>query len=492
MNVKGHLEHIDEDIPVRDESLFLDMVYRFAVSAEDVIRSLRLNDYGTKEIDLGELICPDLLQDDNISVESMREVLREYLNNVKLDIEAGINDPNSPMLSDDSIERNTSRCNLDIVRWKDRVYTAEREELDLAVRGLEERINAYALNQSLALLGRIRTERGAVIPEILGLEGLRLNGALKGEIRAFSKQLYKAAGLKYFDDTELLYKLSFNACMKAAGWNELSDEELLEKLEEQKVPVELLKKYTGRDVNVKEKEVKTVTDIAREVGNQAERLSGCVNGESSVDFRGQNVHYIEMPTASYGSALKNLRDACAEDKNSKQPLLDGIPRPLTLKESFIARIMQPELWNVYLDTLLGVAYSSQDKNKFKINQVCRELAGLSEGVDRSYLPIDYNGFNGIELDRRNALYNRLLTREQFLAPHPAWYAALEGDTDLMKAIADHVYTEQRRSALGFVLCDAPQKDQLRHLCVDSIDNNSNADSYYDLVDGCCFLMVTPN
>ena len=53
MNVKGHLEHIDEDIPVRDESLFLDMVYRFAVSAEDIIRSLRLNDYGTKDIELG-------------------------------------------------------------------------------------------------------------------------------------------------------------------------------------------------------------------------------------------------------------------------------------------------------------------------------------------------------------------------------------------------------------------------------------------------------
>jgi len=217
-----------------------------------------------------------------------------------------------------------------------------------------------------------------------------------------------------------------------------------------------------------------------------------VNGESSVDFRGQNVHYIKMPTASYGSALKNLRDACAEDKNSKQPLLDGIPRPLTLKEIFIARIMQHELWDVFLDPIGGIAYSSQDKNMFKINQVCRELAGLSEGFDRSYLPIDYNGFNGVELDRRNALYDQLLTREQFLAPHPAWHVALEGDTDLMRAIADKVYIGQRRRGLGFYLFGNPQEDQLRHLFVDYIGYSSGAFGGGNLIYNCRFLRVIPN
>jgi len=216
-----------------------------------------------------------------------------------------------------------------------------------------------------------------------------------------------------------------------------------------------------------------------------------VNSESSVDFRGQNVLYIKMPTARYGTALKNLRRACEEDKDSRQPLLDGIPRPLTLKESFIARIMQPELWNVYLDTIVGIAYSAEDKNKFKINPICRELAGLSESFDGSYLPINYTGFNGVELDKREALYNKLLSREQFLAPHPAWYAALEGDIDLMRAIADHVYTESRRSVLRFYLYDNPQEDQLRHLFVNDSDY-SGAVGSYNLYNDCRFLRVTPN
>ena len=129
------------------------------------------------------------------------------------------------------------------------------------------------------------------------------------------------------------------------------------------------------------------------------------------------------------------------------------------------------------------------KNYFRdCDYVCLDTSVLI------YLFQDHKKYSNI-VDRMfqffEAKNNHLLSREQFLAPHPAWYAALEGDIDLMRAIADHVYTESRRSVLRFYLYDNPQEDQLRHLFVNDSDY-SGAVGSYNLYNDCRFLRVTPN
>ncbi len=193
----------------------------------------------------------------------------------------------------------------------------------------------------------------------------------------------------------------------------------------------------------------------------------------SVDFRGQEVVYLQMPIVRYGFAVDALVKACNGDTQSRQPLLDGVPRALTMRENFIARLMDPSLQGVYLDSCAGIAYSSADADAFKLAPVCPELMRMPPNSNSSALPCDYTTFTGIPLRKSGANSHSHLDRDQFLS-HEGWFTLLEGDRDLMNASADAMYGGARRKAFGFPLWNSVPSDQIHRVFVDGFSNYSRA------------------
>jgi len=203
---------------------------------------------------------------------------------------------------------------------------------------------------------------------------------------------------------------------------------------------------------------------------------------SSVDLREQNVRYIFMPKTSnyltYGQGVDALVKACNKDKLSAQPQTSsGKPRPLTLRETFIARFTDSELWNEWVYTCLGIAYSKQNKDRFKLGIACEELANISANHSGAYLKADYSRLNWPELNRNNGdMFNQRLSKDQFKANN-TWFTALEEDRELMNGIANKMYREfGQNKALGFWLLSQGHinEDQVKGVWVSNHNYSSNA------------------
>ncbi|MBI1968966.1 hypothetical protein HYS49_03575, partial [Candidatus Woesearchaeota archaeon] len=231
---------------------------------------------------LEELIAPNVLQE-GISVDSFRNVLREYFSTVQLAEQLPISERRKK--SADPLIRNASEWDGDVAEWQRFVYTAERQHIDGLVEQLEKEAQAWqnpVEECSVRIHRLIREVHGSTTPEPLGLQ---FNGLLAGAFKTFQKRLYEEVGLRYKDDPELLYKLSFQECAKAKGWDALTGEKLVEALEKEQVPLQLFEEYTGKKVKLPEKKLETVQEVVEKVREKAtrgsrlfrrERMSGAV------------------------------------------------------------------------------------------------------------------------------------------------------------------------------------------------------------------------
>ena len=101
---------------------------------------------------------------------------------------------------------------------------------------------------------------------------------------------------------------------------------------------------------------------------------------------------------TYLDALFKLR----QSSTSYQPKLilsDGsaIYRPFTKKENMVARIDDSELFKKFLHSCTGNAYKKRT-NLMKTSPICKEIITLDKDFSGSYLMVDYDNFDGEEID----------------------------------------------------------------------------------------------
>ena len=227
------------------------------------------------------------------------------------------------------------------------------------------------------------------------------------------------------------------------------------------------------------------------------------NPQTRISIEGQYV--LMAKTSTYAQGVHALQNFCKAAANTVHPqfTLDAesaIYRPLTFKEDIEARVSDYEsnkdtpervrLFQRWNDSCTALAYKA-GTTKFKIVPISRELITIPEDFNQSYMKINYDSIEGIELDRNDAVYNNLLTPAQ-IETHPAWLAAVEGDALLLKTYRDIVFAERKTdTAMGFWLRTDIPEDQLRALFVYNLINYSNACGNYNLDNNGSFLHVAP-
>ncbi len=225
-----------------------------------------------------------------------------------------------------------------------------------------------------------------------------------------------------------------------------------------------------------------------------------------------NYRYVLMSEKStYTKGVHALRTKCEKENDCRQPLFiqeDGsrIYRPLTFKENIEARVNnfntlydqngkernQHDRLRLFtrrwLYSCTGIA-DKKGSTKFKLVPQASELISIPN-ITR--LSIDYDSIIGIELDRKDAVYNDLLTQSQ-VERHPAWLAAVDGDAHLLKAHSEIVFNvlQQQNKAMGFYVVQTSFEDQLRALLVGSLGNDSSASGNNYLSSSGSFLRVAP-
>ena len=217
--------------------------------------------------------------------------------------------------------------------------------------------------------------------------------------------------------------------------------------------------------------------------------------------------YILMDLVdTYAKGVHNLQKACQKRTASPHPTYtkpDGslIYRPLTFKENLEARVTDYEnnkdteerkrLFKRWNDSCTGLAYK-KGATKFKLIHLSPELITIPEDFKQGYIKVDYDAISGVELDKKDATYNTLLSPSQ-IEVHPAWLAALEDDAHLLKTYRDIVFAERKTdTAMGFWLRNEIVEDQLRALFVYNLYNYSIADGNNNLSNYGSFLHVAPS
>jgi hypothetical protein len=200
-----------------------------------------------------------------------------------------------------------------------------------------------------------------------------------------------------------------------------------------------------------------------------------------------NIVYRFTDYGNYAQGVQRLREA----QERGEHVLD---RPLTFGENLVGRLQDQDLFNNWLWSCTGIAYKA-GSSRFKIIHECDQLIDIEPNFNQGFIAVNYDdlaGDNVIEFDRNDATYNGLLTRDQVLN-HPAWQAAV-GDDKLLQDYTTEVFQRFNRStAMGFWLRNNIDTDQLRALCVDSIDDGSGAVGSGNLSDRCArFALVAPS
>ncbi len=189
-----------------------------------------------------------------------------------------------------------------------------------------------------------------------------------------------------------------------------------------------------------------------------------------------------------------------------------IVRPLTCRENILARVEDFEtlknkdgstrtiedklkLFNVWLDSCMGVAYSSKSEDDFMIVPVCKELITIPKKFSNEYLLVDYVSLQGkgVSLKRSQAKYDTPLSESEVIA-HPAWIASVEEDVTLLCTYASIFFNyvkSKEGKAMSFLVAGQSKKDQIRALLVDSLEADSNAIGYFGLNFNSSFLRATP-
>jgi len=214
----------------------------------------------------------------------------------------------------------------------------------------------------------------------------------------------------------------------------------------------------------------------------------------------------------YAKTVHELQKTLTANSNNTHPFIKDkntkIYRPLTFKENIEAKINNYEtlntpnntprsdeerekLFKVYLDSCTGIAYQ-KGTTKFKINPVCEELITIDKKFKDEFKTIDFASFAGFALDSKDDIYNKLLTKNQFLN-HRAYNALFNNDASLMNNYWSIVNKLTKKDNLmAFWVRQNTSKDELRALCVDSLGGNSVAVGNVSLDDFARFLLVAPS
>jgi hypothetical protein len=154
-------------------------------------------------------------------------------------------------------------------------------------------------------------------------------------------------------------------------------------------------------------------------------------------------------------------------------------QPLTFKDNLEARVKDKKLFDTYQDSSTSIIYSGS--HKFKIEMISQDLLWIDRDFNDSAMIVDYSLIDGIELDRRADIYNRKLSKIEFLS-HKGWDALFEGDKKLKRKFADKVYkmNPDRHHACEFSLKEDAEKGELRELVLCNSANDSSAVGKYDI------------
>jgi hypothetical protein len=215
-----------------------------------------------------------------------------------------------------------------------------------------------------------------------------------------------------------------------------------------------------------------------------------------------NSRFIEAKR--YDLALQILR-AVLPQGNAFHPLVSGLPRPLTMKETLQSRIenfntshnpdgteRSPEfrkrLFLQWFCSCTGIHYNP-NTDKFMIIHCCDRLITLDSSFSKEFVDVPYGSLQGIELDRTKLRYDSLLTKQEVLQ-HEGWLALFENDAVLLKEYADIVFSFKSGNLMGFWLSPKTNvtRPELRAVCVDNVDSNSSVDGNYNLGSLARFLL----
>src|SRR3989344_1996022 len=483
---------------------FLDTVALTAKSAEKIIEALRLNVYAYERPKLEGLI-PDEYRG-VASAELLDGILREYFTKVDLAAKLGLKNRAKPsgMEADDFLWQNASQASGDPVLWKRRVHTYLRAYVDNTLARAEADTKEYAKRQFGFINERLHAE---------GIENLplaQLDGVMAAECSRLRSTYYKALGTPQ-DNLEQLYALCFKACAQIRGWDQLSDEPLVEVLEQEQVPLQLFEEYTGKKIKLSKKnKPETVQEVIADVQKKAERHFQSGSGS----FAGG---LILMPqTSTYPQGVYSLQATCKNEPNSPHRTFtraDGIIvyRPFTFHENLLACVTDFDtlhdasgakrsladrlrFFNRTLDSCTGVAYEA-GTDRMKIISPCAPLIAIAPDFSDGFLAVPYASLDGYELDRSQHAHSTQLEKDKVLAD-PYWLAAVEEDEVLLKKYTDIVFSlllekYDLTKGMGFFPRRRTTTDELRALFVRSLDDDSGANGDISLYNGGSFLPVAP-
>mgnify|MGYP001619479333 FL=1 len=188
--------------------------------------------------------------------------------------------------------------------------------------------------------------------------------------------------------------------------------------------------------------------------------------------------YTLIRSATYALGIEELRKL-------KQ-------KPFSVKADLQARLEQPDLYDSWLDSNVGIVYKA-GSSEIKIVHDCAWLKEIPADFKESFISLDYSTVKGIKLNTSKFKCNQSLTKAEILR-HPGWLALVEEDKSLLKDYVDvtfSVYAERYGAAdklMGFYRLDRPGQDQLRAALVSDLYYYSNVDGNYSLYYSGRFLL----
>lgn len=222
--------------------------------------------------------------------------------------------------------------------------------------------------------------------------------------------------------------------------------------------------------------------------------------------------------STYANAVHQLQANYQAGECPAQPTIEvagtQVVRAFTIKENLEARlndfntVQNPDgsarswadrvqLFTKYHDSCSGVGYQG-GTTKFKIIPICAELITIARGFNNFFLTAPYASLPGIELDTGRGKYNQLLSKREVL-DHGGWRAVAEDDISLLTGYCDAVWSilavdnngTEPENAMSFWVRSGVTTNELRVLCILSIDNNSSVNGSYYLSSDARLLQVTP-
>jgi len=212
----------------------------------------------------------------------------------------------------------------------------------------------------------------------------------------------------------------------------------------------------------------------------------------------------------YGSALVDLRAACANDVRQSiasviHPFYQGITRPLTFAEILRVRLDDKTsvLWNTYLSSCTGVLYKGNPKSKvveFKIVPISLDFLAVPNDFTGVSLPVAFDSIDAEILRTDKVRCDNALTPKQ-AKKNRAWLAAAEYNQTLLNDYVDRAECEaraRRNDPTDYDLDDYfmnfctsnSHEDELRSLVLGDA-GDSDAHSRYPLDDYGRFVRVCP-